>query len=67
MQLKPLKTRRLHADSILMHKIINCAIRANLHNCVSKLSIYYSTTRVDKHKLTKYHAKFDIRKYCFAF
>ena len=46
-----------------MHKIINCAIHVALHNCVS---ISFSTKRSNKYKLTKYHAKLDIRKYYIA-
>ena len=62
--LEPLETRRLHADLILMYKIINSTIHVDLHNCVS---ISYSITRGNKYKLNKHHAKLDIRKYCFAF
>ena len=62
--LEPLKTRHLHADLILVYKIINGTIHVDLHNCIS---ISYSTTRGKKHKLTKYHAKLDIQKYFFAF
>ena len=47
-----------------MYKIINGTIHVDLHNCVS---ISYSTTRGNKYKLTKYHAKLDIRKYFIAF
>ena len=54
----------MHVDLILMQKIINGAIHVNLHNCVS---ISYSTTKGNKYKLIKYHAKLDIRKYIFAF
>ena len=62
--LEPLETRRLHADLILMHKILNGTIHADLQTCVS---ISYSTTRGNKNKLAKYHANFDIRKIFFAF
>ena len=62
--LEPLETRRLHADLILMYKIINSTIHVDLHNCVS---VSYSITRGNKYKLNKYHAKLDIRKYFFAF
>ena len=62
--LEPLETHRLHADLILMYKIINGTIHVDLHNCVS---ISYSTTRGNKYKLPKYHAKLDIRKIFFAF
>ena len=55
--LKPIETRRLHTDLILMYKIINGTIHAGLHNCVS---IFYSITRGNKYKLTKYHAKLEI-------
>ena len=58
--LESLETHCLHADLILMYKIINGTIHVDLHNCVS---ISYSTTRGNKYKLTKYHAKLDIRKY----
>ena len=58
--LEPLETRRLHANLILMYKIINGAFHVDLHNCVS---ISCSTTRGNKYKLNKYHTKFDIRKY----
>ena len=58
--LEPLETRHLHADLILMYRSINGTIHLDLHNCVS---ISYSTTRGNKYKLTKYHAKIDIRKY----
>ena len=58
--LEPLETRRLHADLILMYKIINGTIHIDLHNCVS---ISYSTTRGNKYKSTKYHAKIDMRKF----
>ena len=58
--LESLETRRLHADLILMYKIINNTIHVDLHNCVS---ISYSITRGNKYKLNKYHAKLDIRKY----
>ena len=61
--LEPLEIRRLHADLILMYKIINGTIHVDLHNCVS---ISYSTTRGNKCKLTNYRANFDIRKYFFA-
>ena len=44
-----LETRRLHADLILMYKIINGTIHVDLHNCVS---ISYSTTRGNNYKLT---------------
>ena len=47
-----------------MYKIMNSTIHVGLHNCVS---ISYSTTRGNKYKLTKYHAKLDIRKYFLAF
>ena len=57
--LEPLETRCLHADLILMHKVINSTIHVDLHKCVS---ISYSTTRSNKYKLTKYHAKINIRK-----
>ena len=40
--LKPVETRRLLADLILMYKIINDTIHVHLHNCVF---ISYSTTR----------------------
>ena len=62
--LEPLETRRLHADLSLMYKIKNVTIHVDLHYCVS---IFYSTTRDNKYKLTKYHAKLDIRKYFFVF
>ena len=62
--LEPLETRHLHADLILMYKIINGTIHVDLRNCVS---ISYSTSRGNKYKLTKYHAKLDIRKYFLAF
>ena len=62
--LEPLETRRLHADLILMHKILNVTVHVDLHNCVS---ISYSTTRGSKYNLTKYHAKLDTRKKIFAF
>ena len=61
--LKSLETCRLHADLILMYKIINGTIHVDLPSCVS---ISYSTTRGNKYKLTKYHAKLDIRKYFFC-
>ena len=41
--LEPLETHCLHADLILMYKIINGTIHVDIHNCVS---ISYSTTRV---------------------
>ena len=47
-----------------MNEIINGTIHVDLHNCVS---ISYSSTRGNKYKLTKYHAKLTIRKYFFAF
>ena len=62
--LESLETRRLHADLILMYKIINSTIHVDLHNCVS---VSYSITRGNKYKLNKYHAKLDIRKHFFAF
>ena len=62
--LEPLETRRLHADLILMHKILDGTFHVNLHNCVSRS---YYTTMDNKYKLTKYHAKLYIRKYFFAF
>ena len=62
--LESLETSRLHADLILMYKIINSTIHVDLHNCVS---VSYSITRGNKYKLNKYHAKLDIRKYFFAF
>ena len=62
--LEPLDTCRLHADLISMYNIIHGTIHVDLHNCVS---ISYSTTRGNRYKLTKYHAKLDIRKYFFAF
>ena len=43
---EPLETRRLHADFIVMYKIINCTIHVDLHNCVS---IPYSITRSNKY------------------
>ena len=58
--LESLEIRRLHADLILMYKIINSTIHVDLHNCVS---ISYSITRGNKYKLNKYHAKLDIQKY----
>ena len=58
--LEPLETRRLHADLILLHIIIDGTIHVDLHNCVS---ISYAVTRGNKHKLTKYNAKLDFRKY----
>ena len=61
--LESLETRRLHADLILMYKIINSNIHVDLHNCVF---ISYSITRGNKYKLNKYHAKLDIRKYFFC-
>ena len=54
----------MHADLILIYKIINSTIHVDLYNCVSTS---YSITRGNKYKLNKYHAKLDIRKYCFAF
>ena len=62
--IESLETRSLHADLILMYKIINSTIHVNLHNYVS---ISYSITRGNKYKFNKYHAKLDIRKYFFAF
>ena len=62
--LEPFETHRLHAHLILMYKIINGTIHVELHKSVS---IFYSTTKSNKYKLTKYHAKLDIRKYFFAF
>ena len=62
--LEPLETRRLHADLILMHKIINGAIHVDLHNFVA---LSHSITRGNNYKLTKFRAKLDIRKYYFAF
>ena len=41
--LEPLEIRHLHADLILMYKIINGTIHVDLRNCVS---ISYSPTRV---------------------
>ena len=52
--LEPLETHCLHAVLILMHKIINGTIHVDLYNCVS---ISHFTTRGNKYKLTKYHAK----------
>ena len=42
---EPLETCRLHSDLILMHKIINGAIREDVHNCVFTS---YSTARGNK-------------------
>ena len=61
--LEPIETRRLHADFTLTYTIINDTIYVNLHNCVS---ISCSTRRGNKYKLTKYHAKLDIRNF-FAY
>ena len=58
--LEPLEIRRLHADLILMYEIIKGTIHVDLNTCVF---ISYSTTKGNKYKLTKYHAKLDIRKY----
>ena len=55
--LESLETCRLHADLILMYKIINSTIHVDLHY---RVSISYSTTRGNKYKLNKYHAKLDI-------
>ena len=54
----------MHADLILMHKIINGTIHVDLHNCVP---VSYSITRGNKYTFTIYYAKLDIRKYIFAF
>ena len=40
--LESLETRRLHADLILMYKIINGTIHVDLHNCVSISYIFYN-------------------------
>ena len=42
-KLEPIETRRLHADLILIYKIISGTIRVDLHNCVV---ISYFTTGV---------------------
>ena len=47
-----------------MHKFRNGTIHVDFHN---RVVISYSTTRDNKHKLTKYNAILDIRKYFFAF
>jgi hypothetical protein len=59
-----LELRRLHADLIMLYKILNGCTYVNLKNCISVSTIH--STRGNKLKLYKYHAKLDVRKYFFA-
>ena len=63
--LELLELRRVHADLIMLYKILNGHICINLDNCIC-LSSGEHSTRGNRLKLHKFFAKLDIRKYFFA-
>ena len=62
--LELLELRRLHADIIMMYKILNGVICVNLENYISLSAMHH--TRGNTFKLYKYRAKLDIRKFFFS-
>ena len=63
--LELLELRRMHADLIMLYKILNGRMCINLDNCICLSSGEHSTWG-NKLKLQKFFAKLDIRKYFFA-
>ena len=63
--LELLELRRMHADIIMLYKILNGHICINLDNCIC-LSSGEHSTRGNRLKLHKFFANLDIRKYFFA-
>ena len=55
----------MHADIIMLYKILNGHICINLDNCIC-LSSGEHSTRVNRLKLYKFFANLDIKKYFFA-
>ena len=62
--LEMLELRRLHADLIMVYKILNGAICVKLDNCLSLSNV--RSTRGNVFKLNKYHVKLNIRKFFFG-
>ena len=63
--LELLELCRMHADLIILYKILNGHICINLDNCIC-LSSSELPTRGNRLKLHKFFAKLNIRKYFFA-
>ena len=58
-----LELRRIHTDSIMLHKILNGLSYVNIDNC---LTLSMSNTRGNVYKLVKHYSRLDIRKHFFA-
>ena len=54
----------MHADLIMMYKILNGVTRVNIENRISLSTMHH--TRRTTFKLYKYRAKLDIRKFFFS-
>ena len=63
--LELLELRRMHADLIMLYKILNGRICINLDNCIC-LSSGEHSTRGNRLKLHKFFVKLDIKKYFFS-
>ena len=61
--LEELELRGLHADNIMIYKILNGVICVNLENYISLSTMLY--TRGNNLKLYKYRAKLNIGKFYF--
>ena len=59
-----LELRRIHTDLVMLYKILNGLIYANMDNC---LTLSMSNTRGNVCKLVKHYSRLDTRKYFFAF
>ena len=62
--IEPLEVRRLHNDVIMLYKILHSHVSVNMNNCTSLSHTNY--TRGNIHKLYKFRAKLDVRKFFYA-